>query len=155
MYVKKYLILCMQLNDIKCDLCIYRNMICVVCLCRLIRPFLESNKAFIPFFPWSKHPPVSFPKHTKSWNQCLKGTDGEQEMPNIVMKSSNVHSPSFTWNLKEPEKDGSKRISRFQGAFFRFHVKLWEGIIIYHLPPITNQFLPFFFEIPRLKKSQE
>ena len=35
-----------------------------------------------------------------------------------------VHSPSLTWNLKMMV---SKRNLLFQGAIFRFHVKLWEG----------------------------
>ena len=35
-----------------------------------------------------------------------------------------LHSPSLTWNLKRMV---SKRNLLFQGAIFRFHVKLWEG----------------------------
>ena len=36
-----------------------------------------------------------------------------------------IHSPSLTWNLKMMV---SKRNLLFQGAIFRFHVKLWEGM---------------------------
>ena len=40
-------------------------------------------------------------------------------------KYQNIYSPSLTWNLKMMI---SKRNLLFQGAIFRFHVKLWEGI---------------------------
>ena len=39
-------------------------------------------------------------------------------------KRSGLHSPSLTWNLKMMV---SKRNLLFQGAMFRFHVKLREG----------------------------
>ena len=45
----------------------------------------------------------------------------------VINNFRGLPSPSLTWHLKMMV---SKRNLLFQGAIFRFHVKLWEGILL-------------------------
>ena len=74
---------------------------------------------------------------------------GEQQ-PNIV-KSSNVHPRSLTAGTRSRDGFQVRNLPFLSGAFFRFHVKLWEGIMC---PDYESIYHPFVANIKGKKNSR-